>query len=74
MHETILTGDFVDMVSRFMILHKRFIKQISTSLQTAVKPAKSEVVDPELVIGVSTGRNHMESEPVFGYREESMKR
>ena len=39
-----------------------------------VKPAKSEVVDPELVIGVSTGRNHMESEPVFGYREESMKR
>ena len=40
----------------------------------AVKPAKSEVVDPELVIGVSTGRNHMESEPVFGYREESMKR
>ena len=40
----------------------------------SVKPAKSEVVDPELVIGVSTGRNHMESEPVFGYREESMKR
>ena len=43
-------------------------------LDAAVKPAKSEVVDPELVIGVSTGRNHMESEPVFGYREESMKR
>ena len=42
--------------------------------KNSVKPAKSEVVDPELVIGVSTGRNHMESEPVFGYREESMKR
>ena len=47
---------------------------ITSSKHYFVKPAKSEVVDPELVIGVSTGRNHMESEPVFGYREESMKR
>ena len=48
--------------------------QENSHFTLTVKPAKSEVVDPELVIGVSTGRNHMESEPVFGYREESMKR
>ena len=59
--------------ANLIYLDKMFLIRIYMSVFT-VKPAKSEVVDPELVIGVSTGRNHMESEPVFGYREESMKR
>jgi hypothetical protein len=39
-----------------------------------VKPANSEVVDTEQVLCVSPARNHMESEPGFGFREKSMKR
>ena len=44
MHETILTGDFVNMVSRFVTLPKRFIEQITTSLQTPFKIFKFDHV------------------------------
>ena len=48
--------------------------EIGTPAQRSVKPANSEVVDTEHVIYVSPARNHMESEPGFGFREKSMKR
>ena len=35
-------------------------------LKTNVKPANSEVVDPELVLGVSRACNHDEHEADFG--------
>ena len=43
-------------------------------IERNVKPANSEVVDTEQVLCVSPARNHMESEPGFGFREKSMKR
>ena len=48
--------------------------KIRVWVQTPVKPANSEVVDTEQVLCVSPARNHMESEPGFGFREKSMKR
>ena len=46
----------------------------SLTFKFSVKPANSEVVDTEQVLCVSPARNHMESEPGFGFREKSMKR
>ena len=45
-----------------------------TVVPTGRAAANSEVVDTEHVIYVSPARNHMESEPGFGFREKSMKR
>ena len=59
----LVSGELVDKMRKYRVVNNY-----------CVKPANSEVVDTEQVLCVSPARNHMESEPGFGFREKSMKR